>query len=736
MSLPFLPGQVFDRKLGKSKFHKSQLFDYKNDVRCFVGGAKSGIGGETLPGQKLQPGHSVYPKGVGPEAPAWVAFDRQVLCFDAYFQEAVHEKREEQYRVRRCKIYFYLEDDGVQVNEQKVDNSGIPQGTLIRRHRVPLPPPNDDQFYTVDHFNVGQEINIYSKVFKIIGCDEFTRNFLTKLGLRVGKTEEFPDDPYSQHRTQMKESMQALRPYEKEDTLKQFLQYDRRVLRFYCLWDDSDSMFGDPREMVLHYFLADDTIEIREIIRANVGRDAVPMFLRRQKLPKEPVSTLQPGRMTGRTVLNVFGPMGHGGRWILDSLKTGAVHINYYTDADLTIGSVINVWGRKFLLFDCDEYTKEHYQTKFGVNDFQPIKYKSDPGQPKPREIPPYNGFGSEEDSLCSCLGLIPKPPKRDFIKFMEKDRHGLDSNVLRFMAKMDSDRPIDHNRHFIISYFLCDDTILVYEPPQRNSGIIGGKFLERSRVKVPDGSGYYSSRDLFIGAHVEFLKHKFIITDADEYAVYYIEKNNKEYLQANVPIILSKLREVTDKHLEDVRSFFAQADPQDSGYISYDNFRNFILKYSSSLSDHEILSVCRTYGSTKAEEDNFNAMIAAIQEQLRKANYEHFTNVYDACRHQDIEQKGYIDMLELHNVVRSFNIPAKQELLDGVLMRMQRNSNGQVDYKQYIDAINWRDHPVSIQRYVPVSIAETKAKERIGPLEGVMAVNYKALLKDLLLSD
>lgn len=46
------------------------------------------------------------------------------------------------------------------------------------------------------------------------------------------------------------------------------------------------SMFGDPREMVLHYFLADDTIEIREIIRANVGRDAVPMFLRRQKLPK------------------------------------------------------------------------------------------------------------------------------------------------------------------------------------------------------------------------------------------------------------------------------------------------------------------------------------------------------------------------------------------------------------------------------------------------------------------
>lgn len=34
--------------------------------------------------------------------------------------------------------------------------------------------------------------------------------------------------------------MQPLRPYEKEDTLRQFLQFDRNVLRFYCLWDDND----------------------------------------------------------------------------------------------------------------------------------------------------------------------------------------------------------------------------------------------------------------------------------------------------------------------------------------------------------------------------------------------------------------------------------------------------------------------------------------------------------------
>ena len=54
-------------------------------------------------------------------------------------------------------------------------------------------------------------------------------------------------------------------------------------------------MFGDKRELVLHYFLADDTIEILEKIPPNAGRDAISMFLRRARLPKDLVPLHQPG---------------------------------------------------------------------------------------------------------------------------------------------------------------------------------------------------------------------------------------------------------------------------------------------------------------------------------------------------------------------------------------------------------------------------------------------------------
>ena len=95
-----------------------------------VGESKPGIGGDRLLGQKNKPAQSQIPRGKGNSAPAWVAFDRQVLRFNAYFQEAVHEKPEEQYRIRKCKIYFYLEDDSIQVIEENVSNSGIPQGKI------------------------------------------------------------------------------------------------------------------------------------------------------------------------------------------------------------------------------------------------------------------------------------------------------------------------------------------------------------------------------------------------------------------------------------------------------------------------------------------------------------------------------------------------------------------------------------------------------------------------------
>lgn len=169
---------------------------------------------------------------------------------------------------------------------------------------------------------------------------------------------------------------------------------------------------------------ADDTIEIVEILLPNCGRDSSSTFLSRQKLPKEIMNMGKPGDKPHRTVLNVIGNFFDGGRYILDNLKTGAINVNFYKDSDLMIGRVVNVFGRKVLLTNCDDYTKEYYRNKYGVSNFTPASYDTGNRLVRvERADPPYNGFGSEEDSLASTKKMIPEPPKKDFIKWMAYDR-------------------------------------------------------------------------------------------------------------------------------------------------------------------------------------------------------------------------------------------------------------------------------------------------------------------------
>jgi EF-hand domain-containing protein 1 len=63
----------------------------------------------------------------------------QVLRFRAYFQEPVADSPAEHWRLRKCEILHYLEDGSTQIEEPREDNSGLHQGTLLRRHRWALP---------------------------------------------------------------------------------------------------------------------------------------------------------------------------------------------------------------------------------------------------------------------------------------------------------------------------------------------------------------------------------------------------------------------------------------------------------------------------------------------------------------------------------------------------------------------------------------------------------------------
>jgi hypothetical protein len=275
------------------------------------------------------------------------------------------------------------------------------------------------------------------------------------------------------------------------------------------VWED-DAYEGEPRFYKFNYFLSDKTVEVKELRTTNSGRDNFPMMLRRQKLAKEPILTHMPAMSLRRE--------------------------EYYEPQDLQIGVVVNVYGRRMKLLDCDPATKAWYATNLGMEMIGLPMPTNKPYLP-PNPIPPYNGYGTEEDSLGNVHSLQPNAPKPDMFKMFENDMH-----IMRFEAKFVTTNIEDEQRNFVVSFFPSDDTVKVFEVVDRNAGIVGGKFMERRRFKNPYSEQNYTDRDFCIGRTVVLGNYRFLLTKADEYTNKYMESRPQTFPEAHVPSIIAKI--------------------------------------------------------------------------------------------------------------------------------------------------------------------------------------------------
>lgn len=190
----------------------------------------------------------------------------------------------------------------------------------------------------------------------------------------------------------------------------------------------------------------------------------------------------------------------------------------YYGYEDFVIGNTLNIYNRNMTIVDADGATRKFFASKFGIDLKPRIPVDGDePRVVRALDVPPHNGWGSEEDSLGSCVSLVPKAPKTPF------DVHGakLPNQKLQFEAKMVTNHPDDVDRKFVIQYFVENNTIKVHEPPQRNTGVVGGTFLARKVWTNPDTGKPFAETDLVAGATVRFVfgnntGYIFKVTDVD----------------------------------------------------------------------------------------------------------------------------------------------------------------------------------------------------------------------------
>ena len=365
--------------------------------------------------------------------PAFLEHDRKVLLFNAYYEEEVFQSALEVNRIHYCEIFFYVEDGTIEIILKKQENSGIPQGVFLRRSRVAKPGQSLESswgntlYYEINDMKIGNIVEIYSRKFHIVNCNESTKKYTME---HHGWTQDelqsltLPRDCFAEENREkmrresgvpgvnrnrkmhdLKQVMESMLGKQTSTTDRgMFLECGQNSLCFCVIWDDRERLYGDIQYFKLFYFLADDTIEILPVHKKNNGRDQFPKLLKRAKLPKTQDST------------------------------------EFLSWKDIMIGETINVFGRTMLIACCDTFTRDYYQSKnIHLRPNLPLEPKEEKLAFE-RQIPPYNGFGSEEDSLRSCTGGInPPPPKKDLAKMREKS-----GVILRFNAHLISEKVSD----------------------------------------------------------------------------------------------------------------------------------------------------------------------------------------------------------------------------------------------------------------------------------------------------
>ena len=76
-----------------------------------------------------------------PFVPRFCKLDKKVLRFYGQFSEQIPDGLgQERSRVRTVHLLYFLEDDTLSLLEPRLHNSGLDQGVLLKRHRVPRNP--------------------------------------------------------------------------------------------------------------------------------------------------------------------------------------------------------------------------------------------------------------------------------------------------------------------------------------------------------------------------------------------------------------------------------------------------------------------------------------------------------------------------------------------------------------------------------------------------------------------
>jgi len=529
-----------------------------------------------------------------PVVPKFVETDKLVLrFFGHFFEERIWEQDSplgengiETHMARLLTVFFYVEDLSIELIEPKQTNSGIDGGLFFKRS--PTVKGNGELLLPLD-LEIGKSFTTLGREIFITDADSFTRDYIRReygvvLPPALPRPESTREDLGAQIATGLvtripqkaehhgNRSTDFTMKREANDRTQRFLTLDGRVLRFLCIETNgrdaglANNLLGASKQFALYYFLSDETVEMRLLKSKRGSNDDACLILKKSKLPKN---------------------------W--REVKQGASPI-YYSINDFQCGNTVDCYGRFMLLINCDESTRRTFE-EIGIEQKAititvPQEYKV--VHPIPQRGDLFLPIGSEEDTLNTVYGL-PKPQ----LNWQKIEKYN--TKIIRAKMRMLTSHFIDKTRVFLLSFFLEDDTMQVFEEAQYNAGLVGGTFLKRGKYTndLPYNSNVprpFSPTDIFLSNVIAMNGVDFQIFEMDAQSLSVLEENPEEFPMCDAFRIAETLLDKVLNLKVGLRTSFIKRADKGLKWMPKETLMETLedLRITNTLNDQELLTLVR----------------------------------------------------------------------------------------------------------------------------------------------
>ncbi|CAH1962004.1 unnamed protein product [Acanthoscelides obtectus] len=229
--------------------------------------------------------------------------------------------------------------------------------------------------------------------------------------------------------------------------------------------------------------------------------------------------------------------------------------------------------------------------------------------------------------------------------------------------------------------------------------------FLAREKVKLPGQKMFtskppecYTAQHMFIGATLIINGFEFVLTDADEYALRFMELNCNMFPQSDIKKIMDKVREKLRPIYKD---FIKENLPEETPQISYDKLRAKLCRImGEDFTEHEMVTIARAFNAVCSKERYDKDKIRAIAlTELKRYLWDDLDRLREYFLQRDATRSGKLSRKDCYTLLKACRLPFDSQLINRILDVTEKDDNCNLLYE---DLLKFLDRNYCPTRDVP----------------------------------